>query len=185
MQSFKLSIVLLLSILTSIGLVACGASDELKVVSDSRPAENPAAVREAKPGHLAPDFEVTKLDGSTVSFADVEGNPAVLIFWTAWCPSCKEEAPLLNKLAEKYDGNGIRVLGINIGEGEGRVREGIKDFGIKYDVARDVDSSVAKRYGVVGTPTIIFLDKDGVTQYVGNELPADYISRLDALVADN
>jgi peroxiredoxin len=185
MQSFKLSIALFISIVTSIGLVACGARSELAVVSDSRPAENTAAVREAKPGHLAPEFEVTKLDGSTVSFADIEGNPAVLIFWTAWCPSCKEEAPVLNKLAEKYDGKGIRVLGINIGEGEARVKEGIKDFGIKYDVARDADSSVAKRFGVIGTPTIVFLDKDGITQFVGNELPADYAAQLDGLVTAN
>ncbi|MCA1602317.1 MAG: TlpA family protein disulfide reductase [Acidobacteria bacterium] len=36
------------------------------------------------------------MDGSQVSLADLRGRPAVLIFWTAWCPVCKEEAPHFN-----------------------------------------------------------------------------------------
>ncbi|MCA1605641.1 MAG: peroxiredoxin family protein, partial [Acidobacteria bacterium] len=64
-------------------------------------------------GNTAPDFQLTKMDGSQVSLADLHGRPAVLIFWTAWCPVCKEEAPLFNALAEKYGPRGVQVLGIN------------------------------------------------------------------------
>lgn len=142
-------------------------------------------VREAKVGSLAPEFELARLDGTKISLDDFAGKPAVLIFWTAWCPSCKEEAPHINQLAADYQPKGVSVLGINIGEGAARVGEGIKDFGIKYDVARDADTRVAKKYKVVGTPTVVFLDKKGVIRYLGNELPADYAARLDAINAES
>ena len=142
-------------------------------------------IRQATVGNLAPEFELAKLDGTTVSFDDLQGEPAVIVFWTAWCPSCKEEAPEINKLVSIFGGKGVRVLGINIGEGEARVREGIKEFGIEYDVVRDADTTVAKRYGVVGTPTIVFLDRDGITRYAGNELPADYGERIKELMIQN
>ena len=134
-------------------------------------------------GETAPDFQLARQDGSQVSPQELRGQPAVLVFWTAWCPSCKEEAPHINELAAKYESQGVRVLGINIQDSPGRLAGGVKDFGIKYAVASDADATVARLYKVVGTPTVVFLDKQGVVQYFGNELPKDYAARLDALIA--
>ncbi len=184
MSLSKLLFVLTLAVVSFSGMTACSLNSA--ATSDSM-AELPRSevVRAATVGNLAPAFELAKLDGTTVSFQDIQGEPAVIVFWTAWCPSCKEEAPEINKLAANFGGKGVRVLGVNIGEGEARVREGIKEFGIEYDVIRDVDSSVAKSYGVVGTPTIVFLDREGITRYAGNELPADYAERLKELTIQN
>jgi thioredoxin-related protein len=74
------------------------------------------------------------------------------------------------------------VLGINIQDSIPRTQGGIKDFGIRYPVARDADASLARRYRVTGTPTIILLDRKGVVRYFGNQLPADYGTRFDALL---
>ena len=38
-----------------------------------------------------------------------------------------------------------------------RTEGGIKDFGIRYSVARDADASVARQYNATGTPTIVFV----------------------------
>src|SRR5215218_2476029 len=65
-------------------------------------------------GDTAPDFRLTKMGGSDISLGDLRGRPVVLIFWTAWCPVCKEEAPQFNALAETYEPRGVQVLGINI-----------------------------------------------------------------------
>lgn len=134
-------------------------------------------------GDTAPDFQLARQDGSQVSPKDLRGQPAVLIFWTAWCPTCKEEAPHFNALAAQYESRGVRVVGINIQDSPARLAGGVRDFGIKYPVASDADATVARRYKVVGTPTIVFLDKQGVVQYFGNELPKDYAARLDAMLA--
>ncbi|MEO8574569.1 MAG: redoxin domain-containing protein, partial [Pyrinomonadaceae bacterium] len=99
MRSFKFFLTLALCALIAIGLAACGTNADLESIAEPA-VEHAAVAREAKPGQLAPEFEVRGLDGTNISFEDIEGNPAVLVFWTAWCPSCKEEAPALNKLAE-------------------------------------------------------------------------------------
>ena len=91
-----------------------------------------------------------------------------------------QEAPKINKLDSEFEAKGVKVVGINIGESDPRIAEGIKDFGIKYEVAKDKDTSVAKSYKVIGTPTVVFLDKKGAVQYFGNELPKDYAARLEA-----
>jgi peroxiredoxin len=140
------------------------------------------AVRGAAVGNLAPEFQLTQTNGASVSLDSLRGQPVVIVFWTAWCPFCKEEAPRINDLAAKYEPRGVRVLGINIQDSEARTAGGIRDFGIKYQVARDADASIAKAYQVQGTPTIIFLNKDGIVRYNGNELPADYPAQLDALL---
>lgn len=135
-------------------------------------------------GDIAPDFQLTKIDGGEVGLADLRGQPAVIVFWTAWCPVCREEAPRINELAAQFEPRGVRVLGINIKDSQARTEAGVRDFGIRYQVARDADATVARRYRVSGTPTIVFLDNDGVVRYFGNELPRDYAARLETLVND-
>ncbi|MBA3257742.1 MAG: TlpA family protein disulfide reductase [Pyrinomonadaceae bacterium] len=135
-------------------------------------------------GDTAPDFQLASIGGAPISLADLRGQPAVLVFWTAWCPVCKEEAPHFNKLAAQYETLGVRVLGINIQDSLARTESGIKDFGIRYAVVRDADAGVARLYKVTGTPTILFLDRQGIVRYFGNELPADYPARLDALIQE-
>lgn len=134
-------------------------------------------------GEAAPDFQLATIDGAPASLAGLRGQPAVLVFWTAWCPTCKEEAPRFNELAAKYEPRGVRVLGINIQDSLARTQSGIKDFGIRYAVARDADASVARRYNVTGTPTVVFLDQFGVVRYFANALPDDYPQKLNALIA--
>jgi cytochrome c biogenesis protein CcmG/thiol:disulfide interchange protein DsbE len=136
-------------------------------------------------GNPAPDFQLPKIDGATVSLADLRGKPAVIVFWASWCSSCKEEAPRINALAAQYERKGVRVLGINVKDSPAGAEVGVKEFGIRYPVARDPDASVARAYGVRGTPTVIFLDRKGVVRYFANELPNDYARRLDDLLAEN
>ena len=131
----------------------------------------------------APEFQLQQVNGQTISLADLRGHPAVIIFWTSWCPICKEEAPAFNRLMRRHRASGIRVLGINIQESEKRTREGIKDFGIRYPVALDTDARVARRYQVTATPTVIFVDAYGAIRYRGNRLPENHDQRLEALLA--
>jgi len=174
--------------LLSLGVVFTGCSsnnnssgDVTKVVSTNNPAT--AKVGTAI-GDRAPDFQLASIGGAPISLADLRGQPAVLVFWTAWCPVCKEEAPHFNQLAAQYEPLGVRVLGINIQDSLARTESGIKDFGIRYTIVRDADAGVARLYKVTGTPTIVFLDRQSTVRYFGNELPADYPARLDALLKE-
>lgn len=189
MTNVKSVLLVIALLLAGIILVGCssgsGAGSQPPATrARAKDSEAPAAKVGAGVGNTAPDFRLTRMDGSAVSLGDLRGGPAVLVFWTAWCPACKEEAPHVNELAAKYGPRGVRVLGINIMDSEARAAGGIKEFGIRYDVARDPDASVTRLYQVTGTPTIILLDRGGVVRYVGHALPEDFSARLDALLAD-
>lgn len=165
----------------ALGVAACGAGPAAApdtAYSEAAPSDGVAV------GQPAPGFELARLDGSRVSSESLRGAPSVIVFWTAWCPTCEEEAPVINELATQFEPRGVRVLGINIKDSPQRAKGGIEEFGIRYDVALDADASVAKRYGVRGTPTVVFLDARGVARYVGNELPKDYPERLGRLLAE-
>lgn len=154
-------------------------------IVEAAPVERVTATkRGTELGDLAPEFQLARLDGSTLSLSDLRGQPAVLVFWAAWCPFCKEEAPHVNKLAAAFEARGVHVFGINVQDSQARTEWGVKDFGIAYSVVRDAKGEAARNYNVEGIPTVLFLDRKGVVRYVGNRVANDYEEQLDALLAE-
>lgn len=178
----KLTIIILFVLMSifSSGLSGCGV--ETREATQAEQVQAQPDPRGTAIGQLAPDFELAKTDGTPISLKMLEGNPAMLVFWTAWCPVCEEEAPHINQIFDEFGPKGLNVVGINIGESDARVNEGIEDFGIKYPVAKDTTTTVAKSYKVVGTPTVVILDSKGIVNYFGNEIPKDYKERLEKLI---
>ena len=73
------------------------------------------------------------------------GDPILVDFWAEWCGPCKVVAPVLDELAEKWDGK-VRVGKLNL----------------------DDNREVAAEYRVQGIPTfLLFKDGKVVDQIVG------------------
>ena len=93
---------------------------------------------------------------------DVLENPLPVIvdFWAVWCPPCKMIAPFLEQIAEEYDGRAVVC---------------------KVDV--DKNQSLARKYGIQGIPTILFIKNGEIKDQVIGALPKEQLaSRLDALL---
>ncbi len=65
-----------------------------------------------KVGAIAPPFELTLMDGTKVSSADLRGQVVVLNFWATWCVPCRAELPLLDRYYEIQKARGLRVFAI-------------------------------------------------------------------------
>ena len=65
------------------------------------------------------------------------GKPVVIDFWATWCGPCQKMGPLIEALAEDYDGKAI-VGKCNV----------------------DEEDELAMQFGVRSIPTVVFL-KDG------------------------
>ncbi|MDB5799610.1 MAG: thioredoxin [Rhodocyclales bacterium] len=55
-------------------------------------------------------------DGKTLAFAQWRGKPMVVNFWATWCPPCREEMPLLDRVARANPG--IQFVGISVDDKE-------------------------------------------------------------------
>ena len=65
-----------------------------------------------KVGDMAPDFQMTLVDGSKVSMADLRGKVVVLNFWATWCVPCRKELPTLDAYYERQQKAGLRVFAV-------------------------------------------------------------------------
>lgn len=63
-------------------------------------------------GKSAPDFELTKLDGTNVKLSDLKGKKAILNFWATWCGPCQQEMPDMEAFYKEHKEN-VEILAIN------------------------------------------------------------------------
>ena len=93
---------------------------------------------------------------------DFTGNmPTVIDFYATWCGPCQAMSPMLQRLAQEYEGR-IKVL--------------------KVDV--DQNHAIAAAARIMSIPTLFFINKDGdIQRYVGS-MPYQQLSALAEQIAD-
>ena len=127
-----------------------------------RPAQEPGAAA-GLVGQPAPSFSLPALDGGAVSLAEYRGRPVVLNFWASWCGPCREEAPLLARLAAQP--GGAAVVGVLFNETkEENARTFIRENALQYPNLRDQGAQTAVAYNVTGIPQTVFIDAAGTVR---------------------
>ena len=114
-----------------------------------------------------PELSGSTLTGETWRLADQRGRVVLLNFWAGWCPSCLEELPALNRLAERLAGRPVTMVGINVGEPDLRARTLSTQYAIGFPVLLDPDQVAFIRWGATGLPTTYLMDARGRMRLVG------------------
>lgn len=96
-----------------------------------------------------------------LNLADLKGHPVILDFWASWCGPCALEAPVLDRLARRYESKGLRVLGMNSSDTLQVQQQYATKKGLSYTMLADPDSRISNQYGVEKLPSLVVLDKDG------------------------
>ena len=76
-------------------------------------------------------------DGKRFVFSEYKGKVLILDFYATWCTPCRDSVPHLIGLQKKFEDQGLKVVGLNVG-GPGDDREVpafAKEFGIQYTLA--------------------------------------------------
>lgn len=97
----------------------------------------------------AAEFDATVADGVTM-----------VDFWAPWCGPCRMIAPIVEELAEEFDGK-AKIVKVNT----------------------DEEQDIAVKYGIRSIPTIIFF-KDGevVEQMVGAASKQAFADKINSLL---
>ena len=119
-----------------------------------------------KEGQPAPDFSVPLLDGSTFRLSDYRGQAVWINFWATWCPPCRAEMPDVEEVYQSYQGQGLKVVALSIGEARRDVQAYVDRTGLTFNIGLDSDTAVSAQYRIVGIPTHFFVDRDGVLREI-------------------
>ncbi len=129
-------------------------------------------------GEPAPSFTLKRLEGGAFPYVPGGGTPSLLIFWSAFCPLCRELTPELVALSNRHR-DSVRFISVNLDGHRFRnaIRSFVDDFAVPYPVLLDEirnDLFIASdAYGVSKTPTAIFVDGDGIVRgaYAADQVP--------------
>ena len=99
-----------------------------------------------------------KLDSSNFdSVLATKNTPVMVDFWATWCGPCRMVAPVIEQVAEEYEGRAI------VGK-------------VEVDECGDL----AMRYGVMSIPTVmVFVNGQPVAKQIGAAPKTTYAAMLD------
>ncbi len=98
-------------------------------------------------GDVAPDFDLVDQSGAHVKLAEMRGSVVVLAFVTSYCPFAKAAQPSLTELARAYAPRGVKVVAVNVKEGDAEYREYVSRMPAQaFPVLRDPNGAVSTSF---------------------------------------
>ena len=138
------------------------------------------------------EFSGETVDGGDFESADSLGEVTIVNFWYAGCAPCRVEAPILEEVSQRFDGEGVTFVGVNVRDQAGTAASFEKTYGVTYPSILDVESGTAQLAfaGPVppaAVPTTIVLDQEGrvAARVLGQLTDASILAAIiDSLLAE-
>lgn len=119
------------------------------------------------PGKRAPEINLPTLSGGRIELSKLRGHPVIVSFWGTWCPPCRVEFPELIDVQAKHTEHGLQVIAVN-GRDQERstkdVQQFVDYFAVGFPIAMDKRGSVRRAYRIIGQPTTVFIDPNGIVR---------------------
>ena len=116
------------------------------------------------------NFSGTTLSGAPFNGSSLEGKPAVLWFWTPWCPFCTAEAPSVSAVAAANPG--VTFVGVSTRADVAAMQGFVSKYNLNVTNLHAADGSIWARFNVPWQPAYVFLSPNGTSTFVNNPTSA-------------
>ncbi len=116
------------------------------------------------------NFTGTTLSGAPFNGSSLQGKPAVMWFWTPWCPFCNAEAPSVSAVAAANPG--VTFVGVSTRADVASMQGFVSKYNLNFTNLNDADGSIWARFNVPWQPAYVFLSPDGSSTFVNNPTSA-------------
>ncbi|HVC61932.1 MAG TPA: DsbE family thiol:disulfide interchange protein [Acetobacteraceae bacterium] len=124
-----------------------------------RPGYDPQMLPSAMIDKEAPHFDLAGLNGKRLALDALKGNPVLINFFASWCVPCRQEQPVLMRLATREH---VPLYGIDYKDNPANAAKLLAQLGDPYRrVGLDPDGHVGLNFGVYGVPETYVLDATG------------------------
>jgi cytochrome c biogenesis protein CcmG/thiol:disulfide interchange protein DsbE len=115
----------------------------------------------AKVNYVAPELNLSSLDGKNVSLQDYRGQVTLVNNWATWCPPCQAEMPDLEAFYQAYHQDGFTVVAIESGESKAEVAEFVRHYQLTFPVWLDPNMQALTAFHFSGLPSTYVIDRQG------------------------
>lgn len=116
------------------------------------------------------NFTGTTLSGAPFSGAGLAGKPAVLWFWTPWCPFCNAEGPSVSAVAAANPK--VTFVGVAARSDVAAMQDFASKYNLNFTNLNDADGSIWRDFNVPWQPAYVFLRPNGTSDFVNNPTSA-------------
>jgi cytochrome c biogenesis protein CcmG, thiol:disulfide interchange protein DsbE len=134
----------------------------------------------------APALRLPSFGSGELSLASYRGKVVVVNFWASWCVDCKLEARALATAEREWSGKNVVFLGVDGQDLGSRAKSYMRRYDVSYPVARDINGSAYRTWGVTGFPETFFVTPAGKVvppHYSGPVTVADLNSAIEHALA--
>jgi thiol-disulfide isomerase/thioredoxin len=137
-------------------------------------------------GHPAADFMLREISGNelgkTQRLSDLQGKTVLLDFFASWCGPCREQAPIVDRIAQRLGGKNLAVYGVNTSDQIADAERYLTEHRPSYPVLFDADNQAANSFEVTGLPTLLVIDKGGIVRAIEMRVVSE--TELEGLIRD-
>jgi cytochrome c biogenesis protein CcmG/thiol:disulfide interchange protein DsbE len=90
----------------------------------------------------------------------LRGYPIVVNVWGSWCPPCRAEFPVFQRVSAAV-GRRVAFIGIATQDARHNAASFLAKHPVSYPSYLDFDGSVRASYGLLGTPSTLYYDRNG------------------------
>jgi peroxiredoxin len=111
-------------------------------------------------GEPSPSFQLTDLDGNSVSLKDAEGKKTILYFFAPWCSVCGVSSHNINALREAYQQDELAIFAVGLGwDSVEELKQFAKEHALTVPVLIGTEQT-SEAYRISAFPSVYILDEE-------------------------